>query len=78
MPNKYRTNTEHDATAPTGAVSKPTGLGMVSYSYFNFQLLQTVAKGFNLLQPMDSAVPASALVANCCNLFQTVADPGKG
>src|SRR5580658_10084772 len=25
---------------------KPTGLGMVSYSYFNFQLLQTVANGF--------------------------------
>jgi hypothetical protein len=58
-----------------GAVSKPTGLGMVSYSYFNFQLLQTVAKGFNRLQPMDSAVPASAPVADCCNLLQT---RGKG
>ena len=36
-------------------IPKPTGLGMVSYSYLNFQLLQTVANGFNLLQSVDSA-----------------------
>jgi hypothetical protein len=48
-----RTNTEHDTAAPAGAASKPTGSGMVSYSYFNLQMLQTVANGFNLLQTRD-------------------------
>jgi hypothetical protein len=43
---------------------------MVSYSYFIFQLLQTVANGFNLLQSMDSATPASPPVANCFKLLQ--------
>jgi hypothetical protein len=68
-----------DKTPPRrpGTASKPTGLGMVSYSYFNFQLLQTVANGFNLLQAMDSAPAASATVANCYKLFQSVADPGR-
>jgi hypothetical protein len=50
---------------------------MVSYSYFNFQLLQTVANGFKLLQARDSARFRPPPVANCCKLFQSVADLGR-
>jgi hypothetical protein len=44
---------------------------MVSYSYFNLQMLQTVADGFLLLLQL-------AKVANCCRWFQSVASEGFG
>jgi hypothetical protein len=54
---------------------KPPGLGMVSFSNFNLQLLQMLHFVNKLLQATVRSQNCCRLLTNCCNLLQSVAKP---
>jgi hypothetical protein len=68
-PDRCRTNKQLSGLGDP----KPTGLGMVSYSYFNLQMLQTVANCCKRFQFVARDGFGRSGQRACCKRFQSVA-----